>query len=1404
MIPSDAKSLHSYPLKDFSGGCNTDTPGTDKELLQCVNAVLDPKGFPELRGGSKILNVNAPIGYQEKEVWGYLLSSAQDLSEYTASFLTGGAIAASAYSADADHVVDGLPATNWQAKDLYAWSTSYDSNKTSIYSLCFGLGKLLAGSYGEGAKIFSYNGTSWSTAYSEESLEYGFRSIIIHNGKFIAAGGYGAGRVYSSTDGVTWAYVGGMACNNIESLCSHNGVLWAATAMNGAKIYSSINDGVTWTLACTPNPAPYSSTALISFNGDLYFSCHETSGSYRAWIYKFNGISWAIVYTNAGSMSIYASYVWKGQLYFGANGGRLLISPDGTNWALTADVTGGGSNRVFVEYNTKLLVASNNKIYETSNGTDWTLFYDSVEAGIYSMVVFKWTIFSDDSLYVGTGSAGKVLVYENTVSYADQSLIYTLATPKTARKMAITPYVSGVRLFTLYGSVAGVNYTSIYSSVCDAGSTRQEFIFANDIAYTYYKLMIHTAHEDYFIGVNEWELMELSTSVDLNYYIFNKTAKDIIRKVEFPTLGSMLNFITYWKAKNIGWAATYYCTASDFDINDNGDVSTKIIAEGEFTIDNFSEAILDSKINEWVSVFSLLMFEENNEMFGDPQAWKITLGIAGVTSMHELKRRDLKRTYSYDPLTGIFSNVAFSPEQYVQNKFIFVTADNALLTANYDSDLSIHGFNVLTTGLKLGTIPSWVNFQNRAFMANGDESDADLKWTDGEVVHRVGLVAPIEAPTLSANAATGGHLTDGTYFYKYAYHRTTYGTNDGNPSAELEVTLSGGLGSINSSTFFGGTGYAVGQILTAVYSGASGATFRIDTVDSAGKALSITQLTDGVKYAIANSLATTVDVAGGTGATISVLSIVDLDKTQMTTLVVKPSSDPQVDKIYLYRTKLNDYIFYKCAEITNVYDANNAELTLTINSVENDNSLGVANLLDTDNDLPPNSKYLESGGNRMWYVTNSGVYFSKKGSPEKVPIENWIPVNEDDGEKVMGAKVVGTWLVIGKETRMFSIDINNPENLQAICIADTVGLVDNKTFRAISDQALIWYSQLGLCLTDGMSVVIVSKGKEGADGVVIGKIFNDLVDNFDSARKNETFGIYYPKRQQYWCHVPYVGLDANGLPNYRIWVFDLQKRSFFKFQFPIEPKDFYLLTDSDNNQKLISTFTQVEAAKYYGYFVIYDDDADYHDTSSITLALVEGRQDIAMQIITCWNCFGLAERIKSFRMIYTEMYAAAAVSPYISCGIDYKRMEYVQIPLTGSINTTASVSVVGVGTYFLTELVVGNSLVVGTETRVVATITDNTHLTVTVAFSDMANDASIFKLAPGVHRVQIVHPGEVGTAPTAGRDEIEGYDYGRTRSIPSPVDGVGTYFSIRFECTGHVKIKLFGFTIMFRLRGARP
>lgn len=75
--------------------------------------------------------------------------------------------------------------------------------------------------------------------------------------------------------------------------------------------------------------------------------------------------------------------------------------------------------------------------------------------------------------------------------------------------------------------------------------------------------------------------------------------------------------------------------------------------------------------------------------------------------------------------------------------------------------------------------------------------------------------------------------------------------------------------------------------------------------------------------------------------------------------------------------------------------------------------------------------------------------------------------------------------------------------------------------------------------------------------------------------------------------------------------------------------------------------------------------------------------------------------------------------------------------LTGTADPTASTTLVGTGTLFLTELVIGDQITVNGETRSVSAIASNLSLTVTAAFTDTA-PASItkpIKQIIGVHGI---------------------------------------------------------------------
>ena len=62
--------------------------------------------------------------------------------------------------------------------------------------------------------------------------------------------------------------------------------------------------------------------------------------------------------------------------------------------------------------------------------------------------------------------------------------------------------------------------------------------------------------------------------------------------------------------------------------------------------------------------------------------------------------------------------------------------------------------------------------------------------------------------------------------------------------------------------------------------------------------------------------------------------------------------------------------------------------------------------------------------------------------------------------------------------------------------------------------------------------------------------------------------------------------------------------------------------------------------------------------------------------------------------------------------------------ITGSIDPIASTTVTGVNTSFLSEVSIGDEIVVSGETKTVSNIASDTSLTISSAFSDNGNDTS--------------------------------------------------------------------------------
>ena len=75
-------------------------------------------------------------------------------------------------------------------------------------------------------------------------------------------------------------------------------------------------------------------------------------------------------------------------------------------------------------------------------------------------------------------------------------------------------------------------------------------------------------------------------------------------------------------------------------------------------------------------------------------------------------------------------------------------------------------------------------------------------------------------------------------------------------------------------------------------------------------------------------------------------------------------------------------------------------------------------------------------------------------------------------------------------------------------------------------------------------------------------------------------------------------------------------------------------------------------------------------------------------------------------------------------GLFIKLTDGATFTLTGSIDPAASATVPGVNTLFLSELSIGDEIVVSSETRTVSSIASDTSLTVSAATTNTANDTS--------------------------------------------------------------------------------
>jgi hypothetical protein len=294
-------------------------------------------------------------------------------------------------------------------------------------------------------------GGMWGTAY--DSPDNTVLCQAVYKGK-IYAGTRTSGKIYVSADsGVTWALSFDTGSISVNSLLVFQDRLFAGITngplTNPAVPAIYVFDEIAWTVACAISSTGHSITCygLGALNGGIfaglskssYWVSNSPSGDLGSWtatsgittaadsftlhhnelyagcngsssrpVYKWTGATWSIADSDISGNDCLAVYSWNGKIYATGEGGKVRSSATGSYGSWATVFESGMTNRAFIEYNGKLLVACADKLYRTNDGITWTLFYDSAATTINSLLLHE------DKLFVGTGVGGKILVYIDT------------------------------------------------------------------------------------------------------------------------------------------------------------------------------------------------------------------------------------------------------------------------------------------------------------------------------------------------------------------------------------------------------------------------------------------------------------------------------------------------------------------------------------------------------------------------------------------------------------------------------------------------------------------------------------------------------------------------------------------------------------------------------------------------------------------------------------------------------------------------------------------------------------------------------------------------------------------------------------------------------------------------------
>lgn len=346
----------------------------------------------------------------------------------------------------------------------------YDLYDTNLYNIAYnGSIYLLVGQKGGTSRIWSStDGITWAI-HSTPAIDTIFN--IMYNGTYWVICGSGGSQVQYSVDGISWSSASGFSVISEFRQISYNGhtMIISDPFTITDNIYYSEDKGITW----TPVTIPSTLINALSWNGTVFVASTEAPSIYTS----RDGITWTFRYTPAEPIT---SIFWNGRIFqaVGQTNTRLQ-STDGYTWTTLSSLP-QYTEQYAISYSVDVrddLITTNARYY----GVDIPHYYDStnqIYAGPDRLVLNNTLTVKDGLVGVMKGDPGVHLDIQGAAR-ASTLMTSTLQLADPLSQTVITGrggmmYVNDIPI--VQSTVAGLGQTyvsipSLTSTVAGLGQT---------------------------------------------------------------------------------------------------------------------------------------------------------------------------------------------------------------------------------------------------------------------------------------------------------------------------------------------------------------------------------------------------------------------------------------------------------------------------------------------------------------------------------------------------------------------------------------------------------------------------------------------------------------------------------------------------------------------------------------------------------------------------------------------------------------------------------------------------------------------------------------------------------------------------------------------------------------------